>query len=129
MRGCANRRQTATHTPPIRHHRSDRAGGVTQRAQQGELRAAGVGPSEGTSVDVDERAAGGFAKASALVAVAWPAPDALVDAERTHILRVLESCYWTIEGPGETAERLSLVPSTRRKRMKRFGIRRRARQS
>ena len=96
---------------------------------RGELRAAGVGPSEGTSVDVDERAAGGFAKASALVAVAWPAPDALVDAERTHILRVLESCYWTIEGPGETAERLSLVPSTRRKRMKRFGIRRRARQS
>ena len=129
MRGCANRRQTATDTPPIRHHRSDRAGGVTQRAQQGELRAAGVGPSEGTSVDVDERAAGGFAKASALVAVALPAADALVDAERTHILRVLESCYWTIEGPGETAERLSLVPSTRRKRMKRFGIRRRARQS
>src|SRR5438128_4180254 len=83
MRGFANRCQTATDMPPIRHHRSDRAGGVTQRAQQSELRAAGVGPSEGTSVDVDERAAGGFAKASALVAVAWPAPDALVDAERT----------------------------------------------
>ena len=109
MRGCANRRQTATDTPPIRHHRSDRAGGVTQRAQEGELRAAGVGPSEGTSVDVDERAAGGFAKASAPVAVARPVTDALVDAERTHILGVPESCYWTIEGPGETAERLSLV--------------------
>src|SRR3989442_4294647 len=83
MRGCANRRQTATDTPPIRHHRSDRAGGVSQRAQQGELRAAGVGLGEGTSVDVDERAAGGFAKASAPVAVARPATDALVDAERT----------------------------------------------
>jgi len=109
MRGCANRRQTATDTPPIRHHRSDRAGGVTQRAQQGELRAAGVGLGEGTSVDADERAAGGFAKASAPVAVTRPATDVLVDAERTHILRVLESCYWTIEGPDETAERLSLV--------------------
>ena len=77
---------------------------------RGELRAAGVGPSEGTSVDVDERAAGGFAKASAPVD-RDPAGDrrVLVDAERTHILRVLESCYWTIEGPGETAERLSLV--------------------
>src|SRR5437667_5991741 len=123
MRGFANRCQTATDMPPIRHHRSDRAGGVTQRAQQGELRATGVGPSEGTSVDVDERAAGGFAKASAPMAVARPATDALIDAERTHILRVLESCDWTIEGPGETAERLSLVPSTRRKPMKPFAAR------
>ena|SRR5439155_15502657 len=127
MRGCANRRQTATDTPPIRHHRSDRVGGVTQRAQQGELRAAGVGPSEGTSVDVGQPPLAASLRRRRWWP--WPAPDALVDAERTHILRVLESCYWTIEGPGETAERLSLVPSTRRKRMKRFGIRRRARQS
>src|SRR5438128_2298683 len=124
MRGCANRRQTATDTPPIRHHRSDRAGDVTQRAQQGELRAAGVGPGEGTSVDVDERVP---LAASRKRRRRWPWPaatDALVDAER-----VLESCYWTIEGPGQTAERPSLAPSTWRKRMKRFGIRRRARQS
>ena len=46
----------------------------------------------------------------------------LEDAERAHILSVLEACGWRIKGEGNAADRLGLPPSTLRHRMKRLGI-------
>jgi transcriptional regulator with GAF, ATPase, and Fis domain len=53
--------------------------------------------------------------------------ESLQDVERSHILRVLVGCRWTIEGRGQAAERLGLNPSTLRNRMRKLGIRRSAR--
>ena len=54
--------------------------------------------------------------------------ESLQDVERAHIVRVLNSCGWTIEGRGQAAERLGLNPSTLRNRRCRpaLGIRRSA---
>ena len=48
--------------------------------------------------------------------------EAMHDAERSHILHVLERCQWTVEGTGQAAERLHLKPSTLRNRMKKLGL-------
>lgn len=40
-----------------------------------------------------------------------------------HIRRVLDRCYWKIEGPGGAAEVLGLKPGTLRGKMRRLGIR------
>jgi len=56
--------------------------------------------------------------------VADTAPTTLAKAEREHILRVCEACGWRIKGPGATAERLGLNPSTLYFRMKKLGIKR-----
>jgi formate hydrogenlyase transcriptional activator len=48
----------------------------------------------------------------------------LEEAERRHILAVLESTGWVIEGPRGAAKALNLTPSTTRSRMKKLGIRR-----
>ena len=56
-----------------------------------------------------------------------PTAESLPDIERTHIVRILERCRWTIEGPGQAAERLGLHPSTLRHRMRKLGISRPAR--
>jgi len=48
----------------------------------------------------------------------------LEDVERAHIVGVLEDCDWTIKGPGNTADRLGLKPSTLHSRMKKLGIQR-----
>ncbi|HEX7070073.1 MAG TPA: sigma 54-interacting transcriptional regulator [Rhodothermales bacterium] len=54
-----------------------------------------------------------------------PAPTiALVDVERAHILRVLHTCAWRIEGPRGAAFMLGLKPSTLRSRMRKLGVRR-----
>lgn len=53
--------------------------------------------------------------------------ESLRDAERTHIVDVLERCQWTIEGRGRAADRLGLNPSTLRNRMRKLGIKRPAR--
>ena len=50
--------------------------------------------------------------------------ESLQDVERAHIVRLLNSCGWTIEGRGQAAERLGLNPSTLRNRMRKLGIRR-----
>jgi transcriptional regulator with GAF, ATPase, and Fis domain len=47
---------------------------------------------------------------------------ALVDVERRHILNVLESCRWRIEGAGGAAQLLGLKASTLRSRMLKLGI-------
>jgi transcriptional regulator with GAF, ATPase, and Fis domain len=48
----------------------------------------------------------------------------LATAERAHIVRVLESCNWAIQGHGQAAERLGLQASTLRNRMRKLGVRR-----
>jgi transcriptional regulator with GAF, ATPase, and Fis domain len=52
------------------------------------------------------------------------AVESLPDAERAHILTILERCAWTIEGTNQAAARLGLRPSTLRNRMRKLGIRR-----
>lgn len=49
----------------------------------------------------------------------------LVDVERAHILRVLYSSAWRIEGPHGAAAALGLKPSTLRSRMRKLNVRRR----
>jgi formate hydrogenlyase transcriptional activator len=48
----------------------------------------------------------------------------LAVAERAHIVRILESCDWAIQGRGQAAERLGLRASTLRNRMRKLGVRR-----
>jgi len=50
----------------------------------------------------------------------------LEEAERRHILSVLENTGWVIEGPRGAARALDLTPSTTRSRMKKLGIQRAA---
>jgi transcriptional regulator with GAF, ATPase, and Fis domain len=49
---------------------------------------------------------------------------ALVDVERRHIVQVLESCRWRIEGLGGAAQALAMKASTLRSRMLKLGIER-----
>jgi transcriptional regulator with GAF, ATPase, and Fis domain len=48
----------------------------------------------------------------------------LVDVERAHILRVLQSTAWRIEGSRGAAAALGLKPSTLRSRMRKLGVKR-----
>ena len=53
---------------------------------------------------------------------AAPPALTLADAEREHILQVLESTGWRIKGAGGAAAVLAINPSTLRSRMKKLGI-------
>jgi DNA-binding NtrC family response regulator len=58
-----------------------------------------------------------------------PAPDAfkprhLVEVEREHIRRTLESTGWQVEGKGGAALLLGMKPTTLRSRMQKLGVRR-----
>ena len=48
----------------------------------------------------------------------------LAKIERDHMIRILEDCYWKIEGENGAAKILGLNPSTLRGRMRKLGIRR-----
>jgi len=50
----------------------------------------------------------------------------LEEAERSHILRVLEETGWRVSGKAGAAERLGLKPTTLESRMKRLAITRKA---
>jgi formate hydrogenlyase transcriptional activator len=50
--------------------------------------------------------------------------DRLVDVEREHIRRVLETSAWRIRGAGGAADRLGLKPTTLETRMSKLGLRR-----
>jgi transcriptional regulator with GAF, ATPase, and Fis domain len=50
--------------------------------------------------------------------------DSLEDAQRAHIVRVLEECGWKVRGKGGAAERLGLKRTTLQSRMKKLGIKR-----
>jgi transcriptional regulator with GAF, ATPase, and Fis domain len=53
-----------------------------------------------------------------------PPTSSLADADRQHILSVLEMTDWRVSGKGGAAERLGLKPSTLESKMKKLGIRR-----
>ena len=57
------------------------------------------------------------------VAAAVESPT-LESAERRHVLGVLESTHWVVEGPRGAAKQLGLHANTLRSRMKKLGIRR-----
>jgi len=48
----------------------------------------------------------------------------LVDVEREHIRRVLDSTGWRIRGAGGAADRLGLKPTTLETRMAKIGLKR-----
>ena len=48
----------------------------------------------------------------------------LADAERQHIVAMLERTGWQVAGPGGAAELLDINPSTLRSRMQKLGIER-----
>ncbi len=50
--------------------------------------------------------------------------DNLEDAQRAHIIRVLEDCSWKVRGKDGAAERLGLKRTTLLSRMKKLGIQR-----
>ena len=50
--------------------------------------------------------------------------DRLEDAQRAHIVKVLEECGWKVRGKGGAAERLGLKRTTLISRMKKLGIQR-----
>jgi formate hydrogenlyase transcriptional activator len=62
------------------------------------------------------------ASLSAFEPVAIDESARLVDVERRHIARVLQTSRWRIEGAGGAAQILGLKPSTLRSRMMRLGI-------
>ena len=51
-------------------------------------------------------------------------PIRLIDLEKDHILKVLESCGWRIRGSGGAAERLGLKATTLETRMAKLGLKR-----
>lgn len=51
-------------------------------------------------------------------------PSSLEDVDRQHILKVLESCHWKINGEHGAAEKLNMHPNTLRSRMKKLNIKR-----
>ena len=86
--------------------------------------------STGPSLVVDERF--GVPSVSPALAASLPGEGKslrgkLEETEREHLLEVLRSCGFVIEGHGRAAERLGLPPSTVRDRMKKLGLQRRER--
>lgn len=69
-------------------------------------------------VEIDERLILPSPKPSASVGI----PVTLYDAERRHILQVLEQAGWRIYGPLGAATRLGMNPSTLRSRMKKMDL-------
>jgi PAS domain S-box-containing protein len=59
------------------------------------------------------------------VDIAGKPVGSLADAERDHIIAVLDATSWKVEGPAGAAEILGLRPSTLRSRMGKLGIHRR----
>ena len=57
-------------------------------------------------------------------ATSTPSGTTLEEVERNHILRVLATTFWRIEGKRGAADMLGLKPSTLRSRIRKLGIRR-----
>ncbi|HTQ04185.1 MAG TPA: sigma 54-interacting transcriptional regulator [Polyangiaceae bacterium] len=85
------------------------------------LELASVFPSEPTGTP---RAAAKSSAPPAPLASAATKPATIEEVERAHILSVLESTSWVIEGPRGAAQALNVSPSTIRSRMKRLGLNR-----
>ncbi|MGO9061885.1 MAG: sigma-54 interaction domain-containing protein [Candidatus Binataceae bacterium] len=74
--------------------------------------------SSGTALALDEPLGNGIPVSGR----ATSGEDSLAQAERAHIVRVLESCNWKVKGKGNAAERLGLHPNTLRYRIQKLGI-------
>lgn len=48
--------------------------------------------------------------------------DTLEDVERQHIIKVMETCHWKINGENGAAEKLNMHPNTLRSKMKKLGV-------
>jgi formate hydrogenlyase transcriptional activator len=48
----------------------------------------------------------------------------LADAEREHIVRVLDETLWVLGGPGGAAARLGMKRTTLQSKMKKLGLKR-----
>ena len=82
----------------------------------GERSAAGTGSGEApASVQPSPPPAGATPSAT-------PGPASLEEVRRQHLLSVLESCDWVIEGPRGAAHLLGMHPSTLRSRLKKLGL-------
>ncbi len=73
--------------------------------------------SPASTLTIEEPLADPFSRSNSM-----PPSLKLEDADRHHILEVLERCDWKIKGQGNAAECLGLPPSTLRLRMKKLGI-------
>ena len=80
--------------------------------------------SSGTSLELGDALVGNSKAASVSGPTAGQQSDNLEDAQRAHIIRVLEECGWKIRGKDGAAERLGLKRTTLQSRMKKLGIQR-----
>jgi len=80
--------------------------------------------SPGDSLELGSVLTGPRAKENRKATSAKGRATTLQDAERSHIVSVLEECDWKVGGLGGAAEQLGLKRSTLQSRMKKLGIRR-----
>jgi DNA-binding NtrC family response regulator len=80
--------------------------------------------SSGTSLELDSALMGHHRSTGVSERPVQQQGDNLEDAQRGHIVRVLEECDWKVRGKGGAAERLGLKRTTLQSRMKKLGIQR-----
>ncbi len=80
--------------------------------------------SSGTKLELDDALMGQGRGAPASGRTGQQQGDKLEDAQRVHIIRVLEECGWKVRGKDGAAERLGLKRTTLQSRMKKLGIQR-----
>ena len=80
--------------------------------------------SPGTKLELGDALVRNHRAAPVSGSAAQPKSDNLEDAQRIHIIRVLEECGWKIRGKDGAAERLGLKRTTLQSRMKKLGIQR-----
>ena len=89
---------------------------LTLDAHVGGERATGLAPRW------DELAESAFARPGVAPNVPTSGIRSMDEVERQHVLQVLESTSWVIEGERGAAKALGLHPNTLRSRMKKLGI-------
>ena len=80
--------------------------------------------SPGTKLELGDALVRNHRAAPVSGSAAQPQSDNLEDAQRAHIVRVLEECGWKVRGKDGAAERLGLKRTTLQSRMKKLGIQR-----
>ena len=80
--------------------------------------------SSGTQLELDDALMGKKRGTPASGPTGQQQGDNLEDAQRAHIIRVLEECGWKVRGKDGAAERLGLKRTTLQSRMKKLGIQR-----
>jgi transcriptional regulator with GAF, ATPase, and Fis domain len=80
--------------------------------------------SPGTGLELDDDLLGHYRATGVSGRTGQQQGENLEDAQRVHIVRVLEECDWKVRGKGGAAERLGLKRTTLQSRMKKLGIQR-----